>query len=430
MKTFAEMHRFLYIYNGIIVMLYAAFFYVTQKKIAAFGVAHEFLLHGVPTLPLPAAHNFFVVLFAFALIIIFSRLYTDETLSEPWQYLLIFLEINACVLVMHSINMAYDGIILLVVADLMRRYEGRHQEYILLFSMIGLYLVANYNLTMFNFAVVPFENHIFYYAPKVQTVLLGLRDFFASLNIVFFVIAMMLLVKSNHEEKERIRQLNDALHNANRRLAAYANEASRTGELRERNRLAREIHDTLGHTLTGLVAGLDAVIMTLDTAPDFAKKQLVKLRQTAQNGIGEVRQSVNKLRPDALSKLPFRYALAKTCADFADNSGMIITFDVANWPENLRQDEEDTIYRIIQESLTNANRHGRAKHVGITIGVIENYLHIIIADDGTGCEAITPGFGLTHMRERLAILGGTLEFRSVNGFVIKATLPTRDSDTP
>ena len=424
MKTFAAMHRFLYLYNGIVVMLFAAFFYVTQRKIASFGAAHEFLAQDVPTIPMPAENGFLSVVFALALIFVFSHLYADDTLNELWRYLLIFLEIIACVLVMHSINMAYDGVILLVVVDLMRRYEGRHQEYILLFSMVGLYLLANYNLTLFRFSVVPFEDYLFYYTPTVQTFLSGLRNFFSSLNITFFVIAMVLLVKSNHEEKERIRQLNEALRDANHRLAADANDAARAGGLRERNRLAREIHDTLGHTLTGLVAGLDAAIMTLDTSPDFAKRQLVKLRQTAQNGIVEVRQSVNKLRPDALSKLPFRYALAKTCADFADNSGMMITFDVANWPENLRQDEEDTIYRIVQESLTNANRHGRAKHVGITIGVIDNYLHIIIADDGTGCSTIMPGFGLTHMKERLAILGGTLKFRSVNGFVVEATLPT------
>ena len=425
MKTFAEMHKLLYMYNGAVVFLFAFFFCVTQKKIAAFNAAHEFLKQSGKSLPMPATDGFFVTMGAFLLLVLLSRLYDDE-LNELWRYLLIFLEINACVLIMINLNMAYDGVVLLVVADLMRRYEGRHQEYILLFSMIGLYLIADYNLMLFQFDVVPFENYLFYYAPHAQTVLSGIRNILSSLNTVFFVIAMVLLVKSNHEEKERIRLLNEELENAAKRLAAYANDAARAGSLRERNRLAREIHDTLGHTLTGLVAGLDAVIMTVDASPDFAKKQLEKLRQTAQNGIKEVRRSVNKLRPDALDKLPFRYALAKTCADFAETSGMIITFDVASWPKNLRQDEEDTIYRVIEESLTNANRHGRAKHVGITIGIVENILRIIIADDGSGCADIAPGFGLTHMRERLTVLGGTLTVKSVNGFVVEAALPIRE----
>ena len=396
---------------------------LTQIKVVKNGAAHSFLDNVAGALPLPAPENFFLTVFFFALFVLFSRMYADDSLDELWQYLIIFLEINACVLVMHSINMAYDGVVLLVVADLMRRYEGRHQEYILLASMIGLYLIANYHLAAFKLSVVPFEAYLDYYDSTAQTALLATKNIFVSLNNIFFVICMVLLVKSNHEEKERIRLLNEELEDAFKKLRAYADDAERAAELRERNRLAREIHDTLGHTLTGIAAGLDAAIMTVDLSPDFVKTQLNKLRKTAQDGIVEIRRSVNKLRPDALTKLPFRYALAKTCADFAENSGMVITFDVANWPNDLRQDEEDTIYRIIQEGLTNANRHGRAKHVGITIGVLENNLRIIIADDGAGCKDVSLGFGLTHMRERLELLGGSLKFWSELGFVIDATLP-------
>ena len=424
MKTFAGLRKFLYIYNGAVIFLIASFMCLTQIKIVQNGAAHSFLENTAGVLPLPVPENFILTVFSFALFVLFSRMYADETLNELWQYLLIFLEINACVLVMHSINMAYDGVVLLVVIDLMRRYEGRHQEYILLFSMVGLYLIANYHLALFKLSVVPLEAYLSYYQNAAQTAVLAIRNIFVSLNNIFFVICMVLLVKSNHEEKERIRMLNEKLESANTRLRVYAEAVARTAELRERNRLAREIHDTLGHTLTGIAAGLDAAIMTLDLSPAFVKEQLTKLRKTAQNGIIEIRRSVNKLRPDALTKLPFRYALAKMCADFAENSGMAITFDVADWPNNLRKDEEDTIYRIVQESITNSNRHGRAKHVGITIGIVNNNLRIIIADDGAGCQNISPGFGLTHMNERLEILGGSLKWWSTQGgFVIDAALP-------
>ena len=427
MNDFARMYKFLRIYNIVVVIVFASFFFVTQNKIAANGEAHNFLEHIPGTLQNGAGENFLFAVFSLALFIMFSRLYADDSLDELWQYLLLFLEINACILLMHSINMAYNGVVLLIVADLMRR-QRRHHEYILLLSMIALFLIANYNLAVFKLSVVPFESYILYYNAATQMILWGIRNILTSFNTIFFVICMVLLVKSNHEEKERIQGLLNELEDANRRLRASAAQAERAAELKERNRLAREIHDTLGHTLTGLVAGLDAVIMTVDSSPDFAKKQLIKLRETAQGGMVEVRRSVNKLRPETVEKLPFRYALAKTCADFAENSGMIITFDVANWPKNLRPDEEDTIYRVVQEGLTNANRHGRAKHVGITIGVVDKNLRIIIADDGTGCDSvpIPGGFGLKHMGERLALLGGTLKYWSNGGFVIEAVLPAAE----
>ena len=420
--SFVGMHHLFYAYNAVVTLLIAAFMSLTQIKIVESAGA-KYFLERVSVLPAPAPENFFVTCLSFLLLVAFGRLYTTADTRESWQYVYMFLEVCACIFVMHSINLAYDGVVLVIVADLMRRYAGRNQEYILPAAMTLLYFIANYNLVALKMKVVPFEAYIAYYNGAAQTVLLATKNTLVSLNIVLFVIFIVLLVKSNHEEKERIRQLNARLEDANEQLRLYAQEAERTAETRERNRLAREIHDTLGHTLTGIAAGLDACIMTMETAPEFSKKQLGKIRQMALDGIKDVRRSVKKLRPDALEKLPLRYALAKMTAEFAESSGMDITFDVTGWPDNLRKDEEEVVYRIVQECLTNANRHGRAKHVGITVGGDGEVLRIIIADDGQGAQEIKQGFGLRHMKERLDLLHGSPNYWSDGGFIVEAAIP-------
>ncbi|MBR0287423.1 MAG: sensor histidine kinase, partial [Selenomonadaceae bacterium] len=204
---------------------------------------------------------------------------------------------------------------------------------------------------------------------------------------------------------------------------AYAIEVEQMAETRERNRLAREIHDTLGHALTGIVAGLDACIMTLEIAPEVTKQQLNKIRDAAKKGITDVRRSVKKLRPDDLERLPFQQALMEMTRNYSESSGMEITFDIFSWSDNLRQDQEDVIYRVLQESITNAKRHGHATKVKITIGGNEKYLLIVIADNGEGCDEVKQGFGLKHMRERLELLHGTIHYWSDEGFIVEAMIP-------
>lgn len=420
--------KLLWSYNALIVLLLSGFMCITQTKISRSMGARSFL-EQVPALPLPALESFLLTLFSLALMMTLGWIYRNSIhIKARWRLPVFLAEIGSCVLLMRSINLSYDGIVLLVVADLMDRYGGKHQEYILVAAMLGLYFISNYNLAVFQMKVVPFEAYIAYYDSTAQAALLAARNVFISVNIALFVIYMVLLVKGKHEEKERIRLLNEQLGEANKRLRAYAIEAERMAETRERNRLAREIHDTLGHALTGIVAGLDACILTMDAAPDFTKKQLGKIRETAQRGITDVRRSVKKLRPDDLEKLPFREALVRMTEEFASSSGMKINFTVVGWPERLREDQEEVIYRVVQEGITNANRHGRAKNVNLTIGSSEGRLRIIIADDGTGCEDVKQGFGLRHMKERLELLHGTLNFWNDAGFIVEAEIPMNQEE--
>lgn len=410
------------LYNGLVVLLMAGFMCLTQQKIVSTMSAHEFL-STLPIVPLPAMKGFWLSMGAYALLLFLGKLYRHGGLESGQRQLIFAAEIGICMLLMKSLNLAYDGIVLLAVADLMHRYHGENQSWLLLVAMLGLYFMANYNMAIFQRHVAPFDVYAAYYRPEVQSVLLAIKNAFQSLNIVLFVLYLVLLVQSQHHEKERIASLNKQLEEANVRLRAYALEAERTAETRERNRLAREIHDTLGHTLTGIVAGLDACIVLVDAAPAVVKKQLEKIRETARHGIVDVRRSVKKLRPDDLEKLPLQQAIKKVIAEFSASSGVEIQLVELGWPEKLREDEEEVIYRIVQEGITNARRHGKATKVTVTCGLEPGRFYIIIADNGEGCAETKQGFGLRHMEERLELLHGRLRYWSDKGFTLEATIP-------
>lgn len=410
------------LYNGLVVLLMAGFMSLTQEKIIDTMSAHAFLTT-LPIVPLPALKGFLASVGAYALLLLLGKLYRHGGMTSGQRHLIFVAEIGACMLLMRSLNLAYDGVVLLAVADIMHRYQGENQSWLLLGAMLGLYFMANYNLAIFQRHVAPFDVYAAYYRPEVQSVLLAIKNGLISLNIVLFVLYLVLLVQSKHHEKERIASLNRQLEEANVRLRAYAIEAERTAETRERNRLAREIHDTLGHTLTGIVAGLDACIVLVDSVPEAAKKQLEKIRATAQHGIVDVRRSVKKLRPDDLEKMPLQQAVRKVIAEFAASSGVDIHLVELGWPEKLREDEEEVIYRIVQEGITNARRHGKATKVTVTCGLEPGRFYIIIADNGEGCAKPQHGFGLRHMEERLALLHGRLRYWSDKGFTLEATIP-------
>ena len=250
--------------------------------------------------------------------------------------------------------------------------------------------------------------------------------------MLLFLIYMLFLIRIQTNEKERVLELNDELNQvnsklqeANLQLERYARESEKMAETRERNRLAREIHDTLGHTLTGIIAGLDACVAIMDIAPEATKMQLQAITDVARQGMTDVRRSVKALRPDALEKLSLEDALKKSIEEMRQATQAEIRYSCTAELRHFSEDEEDVIYRIVQESITNSIRHGHADQIKIEIRRVYNKLQICIADNGIGCEEVKKGFGLHHMEERIQMLQGSLEYESKNGFTVRVERPIR-----
>lgn len=215
------------------------------------------------------------------------------------------------------------------------------------------------------------------------------------------------------------------MQKANLRLEQYAEESVKMTETRERNRLAREIHDTLGHALTGIITGIEACETLMDVAPEATKVQLGAIAEVARQGMTDVRRSVKALRPDALEKFNLEEALTQTMEEMRLATNARIEYRCTTSLKGFNEDEEEIIYRIVQECITNSIRHGKADRITIDIDREYNMLNIRIKDNGIGCKKIEKGFGLHHMDERLRMLQGTLQYSGEDGFLVEAQIPIR-----
>jgi PAS domain S-box-containing protein len=194
--------------------------------------------------------------------------------------------------------------------------------------------------------------------------------------------------------------------------------------LAERNRMARELHDTLAHCFTGIKMQLDVADSALTEEPEEARRHIERAREISRMSLLETRRSVQALFEPALEHENLGSALARLTERVADGSAVrLIT---TGTPHSMPPDVANDLYRIGQEALTNALRHGRAK--GITLRLTQNadLLRLEIEDDGCGFEpdASHQGLGLLGMRERAARIGAELSIASQpgRGTVVAVTL--------
>ena len=197
----------------------------------------------------------------------------------------------------------------------------------------------------------------------------------------------------------------------------------------ERRRWARELHD---ETLQGL-GGLRLLLASALRLDDLQRAQGV-VREAVEHierEIGNLRAIITELRPAALDELGLRTAIEALLDRHREQSGFEVDSDLsppAEDEERLDEDLETTVYRLVQEALTNAAKHARANRVRVAVGESDGELLIEVQDDGAGFDAgsVSHGFGLAGMRERVSLAGGALELESgAGGTLVRARLPAR-----
>lgn len=341
-------------------------------------------------------------------------------------------ELGVAFFLSYVMNFSYTGIVLLIIADTMSYFSDMKRRLLLVASVCIVYLLLDYDLLSVRYPIISIEVCWEYYQRDIQSLLLGIRNILSSLNTLAFIIYAIVLILAEMKEKERVLGLNERLHaanqelkEANRKLEEYARESEKAAETRERNRLAREIHDTLGHSLTGIITGIDACVMLVDVAPEATREQLKAIANVARQGVKDVRRSVKALRPDALETLDLKHALIQMMEETKRSTSVDIQYEIRTGLKHFDRDEEDVVYRIVQESITNAIRHGKANRVQVRIDRSFNMLKIHLKDNGVGCSNIQKGFGLHHMEERLSMLHGSLSYHGDDGFVVDAEIPIR-----
>jgi signal transduction histidine kinase len=221
--------------------------------------------------------------------------------------------------------------------------------------------------------------------------------------------------------RHEVERLARALADANQRLRVHAEQVEELATAKERNRLAREIHDSLGHYLTVINVQLEAARQLLESqAPPAAEagRALTSLRKAqslAQEGLADVRRSVAALRAGPNDGRPLPEA-RRTLTDEARAAGIVATFQLAGQPRPLTAQAELTLYRAAQEALTNVRKHARASRADVTLDFARpERVRLIVADNGVGSAAANGGFGLLGLRERVQLLGGSVSTHSAPG---------------
>lgn len=415
--------------NFAAVALICIFIYVTTRKILAHYDARTFL-DGVVTIPENPTTNLIICMMLMGILIVtfaVRQFYVEP--PNRWVVFTLILDMLICSGVIYQLDFNYNGLLLLVFANVIAYVkDGKMKLFFVVLAIVG-YLVADYELLSIYMPLYNIDDYIRYYSSNSQQYLFSVYNVILSLNIILFIVYCVYVINAQRGTIEEVNLLYRELRTANEQLKEYADMAERMAQTRERNRLAREIHDTLGHTLTGIATGLDACLALMDVSPEQTKKQLELLSKVSREGIKDIRRSVNELRPDSLERLSLEVAIRKMVTDMSQASDVQIFFETDEKHLKFDEDEENAIYRVIQESITNAVRHGKAKRIWITLKRIDGEIILVIRDDGIGCEEIKNGFGTKHIKERIEMLRGTVTFDGQHGFTVTARIPIRWGET-
>ena len=190
-----------------------------------------------------------------------------------------------------------------------------------------------------------------------------------------------------------------------------------TAEEDERLALARELHDEMGQTSTAIRTEV-AVLQRIGRLHPEADESVKRIGESAQHLSQMTRQMLHRLRPPALDSMGLEQALMTLCDNWQQNTQTVCEFKLPTLPEGLNDYACVTVYRIVQEALTNVTRHAHAKHVRVQLTLDSQGLNLNIEDDGRGMadtQAVHPGFGLLGMQERVASVAGSLSISSKLG---------------
>lgn len=274
-------------------------------------------------------------------------------------------------------------------------------------AVIALYLYA-LNLSVWGFS---------YGWQGVMNAFVGYAASFA------FTIVFTYITRQAVRSRRRADELRKEVEAANERLREQAAQMEELATTRERNRLAREIHDGVGHYLTVVKTQLDAAAALLPAEPERAREAVTKAARLAGEALDDVRRSVGTLRADA-SRPP----LADAIKALTHDAGVAVTMRIEGKARALPSGIEHALFRSAQEGLTNVCKHAAASVAEIALDFrAEDHVKLTIVDNGRGASGVAPngGFGLRGIRERVELLGGRIAAanRAEGGFALTVEVP-------
>lgn len=413
----------MFILNVIIVLFYVAVIAITTKYIIGNDLARSFLdkVMYMPTAPVYIISGSVGLLLCLAYCVYYREF--NNIRNKTINYLYSLLEVVISVILIFLIYLSYNGIILFVFCDCMYHLKKGLKYQVLLVALGLIYLLANYEIVTYFYPLVNIEEYFLVYNASIRNCLIIIKRLLEGFNIILFIIFMIIYILKQIQENEYISKKLSMVAMINKKMQKYVIVTEKFGEKNERKRLARELHDTIGHALAGMAVGVDACITMIDKNPQLAKAQLKIISKAIRKGMKDVRNSLNKMRPDFLQQYRLKEAIEKMKEEISDVTDLKINLNYQIDETGFDTKIEDILFRVIQESITNSIRHGLATVVDIDIYKENNLLCLKIKDNGKGCKAINYGFGLKQMVERVSQIRGDINFYSENGFTTEIKIP-------
>lgn len=354
----------------------------------------------------------------------------------------------------HTELLAYSYLILVILFQVKWFYsEGTKTKHILDFTIIALFLfiqTLSSQLDVFLLLVTGLsfynEETDFFFYTKWGITGLGILYTFLSLGLsitfydaAIFLLSIILLHFYANEYKSRAmaEDLNrdhhikeDEISKMHQSLLKQNEKAQAIHTLQERNRISREVHDSAGHTLSTLVIQLEAIEKLSEEAGNQQVSDMImNLRTFAKAGLSEVREVVHAMKPEVYNRVGYMESIDQLVDTYQKNTGIDVFFGYNTPTFDLSDVQQDSLYRTIQESLANTAKYAKATTIRLRIFYTHDRLFLNIKDNGQGVDEIVPSVGLTGMKERIMLAGGSIDFISGpnRGFHTRVTLNRRDA---
>lgn len=242
-------------------------------------------------------------------------------------------------------------------------------------------------------------------------------------NLLFSFIGIWVnfIATAYHEKNKLAKEIDEQ----NKLLTQYAAEIERMTLLEERSRMSKEMHDTLGHSFISLIMSLDAAIALLDKKPNLAKEKLISIRGLTEQNLDEMRNIVHKMgEEENISLVNQAQGLIN---NFREYTGTVIRLTLKGTERTISFDVRQSIIRVIQESFTNALKHGNASEIELELQFTLSTLCVSIRNNGKSPEKLEYGFGLTTMKNRIEMLGGTFSISAlaITGAEVRCEIPLK-----
>jgi len=300
---------------------------------------------------------------------------------------------------------SYNAMVLLPLAGHSVMLLGRNLRFI-----VNIAIVGTYALTLDVFA------------SNWGQVWSGLPLFLAG---QIFIVVFTQMAVSEERARSEVEKLVGELELANQNLREYSVKVEELAITKERNRMAREIHDGLGHYLTTIYMQIQAALAVMKTDPQKTSESMNTALLLTQEALVDVRRSVAALREIPGESVALQSEIRKVL-NGCESVGIQADLQVTGAPRILSPQTRLTIFRAIQEGVNNTCKHAHAKHMSVMLDYSNrSSVRLLIADDGIGSDDLDGGFGLLGMKERVHLLKGDVTVRTSpgNGFLLEISIP-------